>query len=276
MILQRILATKAEEVAAARAAIPLAGLRSRAAAAPAPRDFAGALARPRHLEQHPAAVSVAVIAEVKKASPSRGVIRPDFDPVAIARSYAAAGASAISVLTDQPFFQGHLDYLQQIRAAVDLPLLRKDFIIDPYQVYEARAAGADAVLLIVSALREAGRIRELRELAESLGMAALVEVHTRAELVTAVAAGARLIGVNNRNLQTFETRLETTLDLAQAVPPGVLLVSESGIKSPADCRLLHRAGARAVLVGEQLMRQPDPGVALQELVGAPPQGVPSL
>lgn len=268
MILERILAAKAEEVARARGAVPLAEVRAAAAAAPPPRDFAAALARPRHLGDHPGAVPVAVIAEVKRASPSRGVIRRDFDPVAIARAYARAGASAISVLTDAPFFQGHLDHLRAIRQAVDLPLLRKDFILDPYQVYEARAAGADAVLLIAAALGDAGRIQALRELAEDLGMAALVEVHTPAELEAALAAGARIVGINNRDLRTFETRLETTLELAGQVPPEVLLVSESGIRTPEDCRRVAAAGARAVLVGEQLMRQPDPGAALLELVGA--------
>ncbi|MFO7172401.1 MAG: indole-3-glycerol phosphate synthase TrpC [Bacillota bacterium] len=276
MILERILAAKAEEVARARAAVPLAEVRAAAAAAPPPRDFAAALARPRHLGDRPGAVPVAVIAEVKRASPSRGVIRRDFDPAAIARAYARAGASAISVLTDAPFFQGHLDHLRAVRQAVDLPLLRKDFILDPYQVYEARAAGADAVLLIAAALGDAGPIRALRELAEDLGMAALVEVHTPAELEMALAAGARIVGINNRDLRTFETRLETTLELAGQVPPEVLLVSESGIRTPEDCRRVAAAGARAVLVGEQLMRQPDPGAALLELVGAgrPGPGAP--
>lgn len=263
-ILATILARKAEAVAAARRALPLSEIEHLARAAEPPLDFAAAL---HHPPQDGRAAPVSVIAEVKKASPSRGVIRPDFDPVAIARDYAAAGASAISVLTDEPFFQGHLDYLRQIRVAVTLPLLRKDFVIDPYQVYEARAAGADAVLLIVAALHEAGRLRELRELAESLGLAVLVEVHTAAELAVAAASGARIIGINNRDLTTFHTSLQVSVDLAPQVPPGALLVSESGIGAAGDLVRLHAAGAHAVLVGESLMRQAAVAGALRALLG---------
>ncbi|BDG60635.1 indole-3-glycerol phosphate synthase TrpC [Caldinitratiruptor microaerophilus] len=256
MILDRILAAKAEEVAAARARRPLSAVEEAARAAPPPRDFAGAL-RPR------ASLPVAVIAEVKKASPSRGVLRADFDPVAIARGYQAGGAAAVSVLTDGPFFQGSLDHLRAVRQAVGVPLLRKDFLLEPYQVYEARAAGADAVLLIVAARPDAGWLREMQAVAAGLGMAALVEVHTAAELELALAAGARVVGINNRDLRTFETRLEVTLNLAPAVPPDVTLVSESGIRGPADCRRLAEAGVHAVLVGEHLVREPDPGAALR-------------
>lgn len=261
MILEQILATKAQEVAAARAARPLADLAGAARAAAPARDFAAALRRPR-----PGA-SLACIAEVKKASPSKGIIRADFDPVQIARRYAAAGAAAISVLTDAPYFQGALAHLEAIRAAVALPLLRKDFVIDPYQIYEARAAGADAILLIAAALPDAGRLREYRLLAADLGMAALVEVHTAAELELAVASGAEIIGINNRDLRTFQTSLDVTLALAPRVPPAALLVSESGIATRADCQRLAAAGAHAVLVGESLMRQPDPGAALGQLLG---------
>lgn len=261
MILDRILATKAEEVAAARAQQPLAAMQAAARAAAPARDFAGALRRPQ-----PGA-PVACVAEVKKASPSKGVIRPDFDPVQIARRYAAAGAAAISVLTDVQYFQGALAYLEAIHAAVPVPLLRKDFIIDAYQIYEARAAGADAILLIVAAIPDAPRLREYRLLAAELSMASLVEVHTAAELDIAVASGAGIIGINNRDLHTFHTSLDVTVTLAPQVPPEAILVAESGISSLADCRLLAGAGAHAVLVGESLMRRPDPGEALRQLLG---------
>lgn len=261
MILDRILATKEEEVAVARRERPLAAVRDAARSAPPARDFAAALRRPQ-----PGA-PLRCIAEVKKASPSKGVIRADFDPVQIARQYAAAGAAAISVLTDVQYFQGSLGYLEQIRAAVGVPLLRKDFLIDEYQIYEARAAGADAVLLIVAAIPDAARLRAYRELAGGLGMAALVEVHTAAELEIAVASGAEIIGINNRDLRTFVTSLDVTIGLAPQVPSGAILVAESGIATLADCRRLAAAGAHAVLVGESLMRQPDPGAALRRLLG---------
>jgi len=206
-----------------------------------------------------------LIAEVKKASPSRGLIRPDFDPVAIARTYESAGASTISVLTDEQYFQGRLEYLAAIRAAVNLPLLRKDFIIDAYQVFESRAAQADGILLIVAALSR-GQLSEFLGLADELGMASLVEVHTAEELDAALQVGARIVGVNNRDLRTFETKLETTLELASSVPADRVLVSESGILTRADVERLMEAGVDAILVGESLMRDPDPGVKVRELL----------
>jgi indole-3-glycerol phosphate synthase len=265
MILDRILATKAEEVAAARAARPLAAVKAAALAAPAPRPFRRALA---------AAAGVAVIAEVKKASPSKGLIRPDFDPVAIARAYESAGAACLSVLTDESYFQGSLAYLQAIRSEVGLPLLRKDFVIDEYQVCEARAAGADAILLIVAAFagesgggRTPADMNRLAALAADLGMDVLTEVHTAAELEIALASGAPLIGVNNRDLRTFHTTLDVTFALAPHVPADRLLVSESGIGTHDDLQRVGAAGAKAVLVGESLMRQPDVAVALRVLLG---------
>ena len=208
-----------------------------------------------------------VIAEVKKASPSRGVIRPDFEPAAIARAYAEAGAAAISVLTDAPFFQGSLAHLAAVRRAVKVPLLRKDFHLDPYQLWEAREAGADAVLLIAAALGPS-EIRDLLALSGEIGLAALVEVHTRPELATAIACGADLIGINNRNLQTFEVALETTFTLLSAVPDGAVLVSESGIGAPEEVARLAAAGADAILVGEGLLRHADVAAALRRLLGA--------
>ncbi|HYF95647.1 MAG TPA: indole-3-glycerol phosphate synthase TrpC [Symbiobacteriaceae bacterium] len=260
MILERILATKAQEVEAAQAARPLSRVMTAAAVAPAPRGFRRALA---------AAPGMAVIAEVKKASPSKGVIRPDFDPVAIARAYEIAGAACLSVLTDEPYFQGSLVYLQAIHKAVQLPLLRKDFIIDPYQVYEARAAGADAILLIVAAFPDDPRpMHELAALAASLGMDVLTEVHTAAELETALKSpAANLIGINNRDLHSFHTTIDVTLKLAPGVPNDRLLVSESGIATHFDLITLQKAGAGAVLVGESLMRQPDVAAALRTLRG---------
>jgi indole-3-glycerol phosphate synthase len=265
MILQQILRTKAQEVPAARARRPLEQVKAAALAAPAPRGFYRALAEP---------AGVQVIAEVKKASPSKGLIRPDFDPVAIARAYESAGAACLSVLTDEQFFQGSLDYLSQIRAAVALPLLRKDFVIDEYQVYEARAAGADAVLLIVAAFsgecadgRTPAEMQQLAALAAELGMDVLVEAHTGDELAIALASGARLIGVNNRDLKTFHTTLDVTFSLASRVPAGKLLVSESGIHTHEDIQRVGAVGAKAVLVGESLMRKPDVAVALRSLLG---------
>jgi indole-3-glycerol phosphate synthase len=271
MILQRILAAKVQEVAERRALRPTAEVERLAAGAPPARGFKAALAR---ASARALPVPVAVIAEVKKASPSKGVIRPDFDPVAIARSYQAGGAAALSVLTDEAFFQGHLDYLRAIRAAVDLPVLRKDFLIDPYQVYEARMAGADAVLLIVAAFHgpaASGRtltdLAALLRLTRALGMDALVEVHDEAEMAIAVAVGADLIGINNRNLQTFVTDLAVTERVAATCPPGALLVSESGLFTADQVRRVVGAGARAILVGESLMRQPDPGAGIRSLIG---------
>jgi indole-3-glycerol phosphate synthase len=260
-ILDRILATKRYEVAALKARKDYADLRARAADLPPARGFAGAL--------RAATPAIALIAEVKKASPSKGVIRADFDPVDIARAYHAGGADCLSVLTDATYFQGRLDYLGRIREAVPLPLLRKDFVIDPAQIYEARVAGADAVLLIVTAVPSPARLAELRHVAETLGMDALVEVHDRRELDLAAESGATLIGVNNRDLKTFDVRLETTIDLLPAFPPGALAVAESGIHTPEDVGRLHDAGAHAVLVGESLMRAPDVEAATRALLVKP-------
>ena len=234
------------------------------------RDFFTALRQPRF-------ASIALIAEVKKASPSAGVIWPDFDPFRIAKEYEAAGASCLSVLTDEKFFQGSLDYLRQIRAAVKLPLLRKDFIIDARQIAEAIEWGADAILLIVAILSDA-QLQEFHTLATGAGLAVLVEVHDEAELQRALAAGARLIGVNNRDLKTFKVDLATTERLAESLrrsPRGgeVLLVAESGIHSRADVERLTRCGAQAILVGESLMRQNNIHAKVGELLGAPPPPV---
>jgi indole-3-glycerol phosphate synthase len=256
-ILDRIVAYKRQEIDAARRRIPDAQLEKRLSAAPPPRDFRAAL------ERGPGA---GIIAEVKKASPSAGLLRADFDPVAIARTYEQNGAACISVLTDEPSFQGRLDYLTAIRAAVSPPLLRKDFILDRYQLLEARLAGADAVLLIAEILDETALPRLLREAGE-LGLQALVELYDRDNLPRVLASGARLIGINNRDLRTFQTRLEHTLDLMAALPPDVCLVSESGIRSRADIERLQAAGVRAVLIGETLMRADDPGAKLRQLRG---------
>jgi indole-3-glycerol phosphate synthase len=220
------------------------------------RAFAGALSRPGRVN---------VIAEHKRRSPSRGAIREDLAPADVARAYEAAGAAAISVLTDEPFFGGRLEHLQEARAACGLPVLRKDFVIDPWQVWEARAAGADAVLLIVAALDDAG-LGALLETASAAGMDALVEVHDRAELDRALAAGARVVGVNNRDLRTLAVSLETSLALAPAIPDDVVAVAESGIRTGADVRRLRDAGFDAFLVGEHLMSAPEPGAALRQLI----------
>jgi indole-3-glycerol phosphate synthase len=255
MILDEIVEAKREEIAEHRRQRTLAALADSALYRAPRRGFSAALARPGR----------AIIAEVKKASPSRGVIRADFDPVAIARGYQSGGARAISVLTDAPFFQGSLAYLEAIRHVVDVPLLRKDFLVDPYQVHEARAFGADAVLLICGILGD-GALRELRALAESLGLDALVEVHSAAELERAVAAGASLIGINNRDLRTFVTRLEVAETLAPLAPARATVVAESGFKTVADLERLESAGVRAFLVGETLMAAPDPESALRGLL----------
>lgn len=261
-ILTRILAHKAEEVARQRAKLPLSVLEERIARAPAIRDFAAALRRPP---------ATALIAEVKKASPSRGVLIEPFDHLAIAATYAAAGAAALSVLTDVRFFQGSLKYLEAIRGLPGIPpLLRKDFLVDLYQVYEARAYGADAILLIVGALAD-GPLAELHALAGELGMAALVEVHTPAELERALAVGARVVGVNNRDLHSFSTSLATTEALARMLPAGPerpILVSESGIFTPEHVALVRSYGADAVLVGEALVTAPDIGARARALVEA--------
>jgi indole-3-glycerol phosphate synthase len=255
-ILDEILAHKRTEVAAAKARVAPGALAERAEGCTEPlRGFRRALER---------APAPAVIAEVKRRSPSKGEIRADFEPVGCARAYAEGGAAALSVLTDERYFGGHLDFLAAIRRAVSLPILRKDFTVDAYQIDEARAAGADAVLLIVAALEPAA-LTALRARAAELGLDALIEVHDERELETALAAGADLVGVNNRDLRTFVTDLTVTERLAARVPASVLLVAESGIARPADVARLAKAGARAFLVGESLMREPEPGKALRRL-----------
>ncbi|QEL20305.1 indole-3-glycerol phosphate synthase TrpC [Limnoglobus roseus] len=258
-ILDRIVETKWQEIAAAKALLPAADLESRIADLPPTRDFVAALSRPGE---------VRIIAEVKKASPSAGVIRADFDPVRIATTYAEHGAACLSVLTDEQYFQGHLDYLAAIRRAVNVPLLRKEFILDRYQLLEARAAGADAVLLIAEIL-PGTRLGELHFEARELGLHVLVELHDAEELPRVLDSGAVLVGINNRDLRTFTTRLDHTLDLMPRIPPAVTVVSESGIKTRADLDRLAAAGVRAVLVGESLMRSPDIGAALDALRGGP-------
>jgi len=259
-ILRKILCRKREEVAQRSAVLPLNELSQRAQAAAPVRGFA------RALRDSVEAGQSAVIAEIKKASPSKGVLRENFDPAAIARSYQAGGASCLSVLTDVDFFQGADEYLQQARAACALPVLRKDFVLDPYQVYEARALGADCILLIVAALEDE-MLMELLQLAGHLGMDALVEVHDATEMERALATPASLIGVNNRNLRTFETSLETTIELLPAFPLDRLLVTESGIHSRDDVQLMRNNGVHAFLVGEAFMRADNPGERLAELFG---------
>lgn len=258
MILDTIVAYKRTELETRRSRVPRAELERAAAAAPPCRSLADAL---RAESTNPR-----IIAEVKKSSPSRGVIRADFDPAAIARAYARKGAVALSVLTDEHFFMGSTEYLRTVRDLVDVPVLRKDFVFDAYQLVETRAIGADAVLLIVAVLGDA-LLGRMLETARALGLEALVEVHTRDELRVATAAGAAIIGINNRNLQTFETSLETTLGLAADVPGDVVLVSESGINDRADIACLQQAGVDAFLIGEAFMRAPDPGAALAGLLG---------
>jgi indole-3-glycerol phosphate synthase len=256
-ILKRILNVKELEVAAAKRERPLSVLRADRAAEPV-RDFVGAL-RSRISAGHPA-----VIAEIKKASPSRGLLRADFAPAAIAAGYEQHGAACLSVLTDAEFFQGRLDDLRAARAACALPVLRKDFIVDEYQLHEARAAGADCVLLIVAAL-ELPRMRELEAAARELGLAVLVEAHDADELEQALELTTPLIGINNRNLRTFETRLETTLDLVDRVPDSRVIVTESGIAGRDDVRRMRAAGVNCFLVGEAFMRAADPGAELDRL-----------
>jgi indole-3-glycerol phosphate synthase len=257
-ILLTILARKAEEVRERSARVPLHALSAQCVDLPATRPFADAL------EAKIAQGLPAVIAEIKKASPSKGVIRADFDPAAIARSYEAAGAACLSVLTDADFFQGSDAFLQQAREACSLPVLRKDFVIDAYQVYEARVLGADCVLLIVAALDDA-TLLELSLLAADLGMDVLVEAHDRLELERALDVPARLMGINNRDLRSFEVSLDTTLALKDRVPDGRVLVTESGIASPDDVRRMRGFGVQAFLVGEACMRVADPGAELRRL-----------
>jgi indole-3-glycerol phosphate synthase len=256
-ILDEIVVSKRAEVAIARVKCPLEQLVMRAREAPAPRDFRAAL-----LGRGP----IRLIAEIKKASPSAQVIRPDFDPVAIARTYEQHGASCLSVLTDTPFFHGHLKHLTEVRGAVAIPVLRKDFLIDEYQIFEARIAGADAVLLIAEILDDT-MLTCFREQANRLGMAALVEFHDVANLDRVLASGADLIGINNRNLNDFSTDLEHTLRLRDQIPREVVLVSESGIRSRADVLRLEAAEISAILVGESLMRSADIGLAVSRLLG---------
>jgi indole-3-glycerol phosphate synthase len=259
-ILQRIVATKHDEVRLARERTSLAQLRVKVGGADAPRDFTGAL------RTAIAAGRSAVIAEVKKASPSKGVLRADFDPAAIGASYARHGAACLSVLTDVQYFQGAPEFLQQARTASGLPVLRKDFIIDDYQVVEARSWGADAILLIVAAL-DRPRLHAFEAAAHELGMAVLVEVHDAAELDLALELKTPLIGINNRNLRTFETRLEVTLDLLPRIGPDRIVVTESGILSSPDVARMRAAGVNAFLVGEAFMRADDPGAELARLFG---------
>jgi indole-3-glycerol phosphate synthase len=256
-VLARIVDTKRREVAAAKARVPVADLLRRCADLPACRGFERAIR---------SASGIAVIAEVKKASPSAGVIRADFDPVQIARTYERHGASCLSVLTDEEYFQGTLEYMTAARAAVQIPVLRKEFIIDEYQVAEARAAGADAVLLIAECL-PGERLKALHTAAGELGLDVLVELHDADQLARVLDTGATLVGVNNRDLRTFTTRLEHTLDLLPQFPASVAVVSESGIRTHAELRRLQAAGVRAVLVGESLMRSADIGAALDALRG---------
>jgi len=259
-ILQRIMAVKAGEVAAAKAQLPLAQVQAAARAAAPARDFAGAM------RSRITAGRSAVIAEVKKASPSKGVLRESFDPAAIAASYERHGAACLSVLTDSQFFQGKLDDLKSARGACKLPVLRKDFMMDPYQIYEARAAGADCILLIVAALTPE-KLNELEAVAVELGLSVLVEVHDGAELETALQLKSPLIGINNRNLRTFETTLETTLGLLSRVPEDRLVITESGILKPEDVARMRAHQVHGYLVGEAFMRTPDPGVELERLFG---------
>jgi len=259
-ILEHIVAAKRREVEQRQARTSEAELERRLVDAPPIRDFHAALSHPGQLR---------LIAEIKKASPSAGVLRADFDPVAIARIYAGHGADALSVLTDEPFFQGRLEHLTAVRHAVALPILRKDFVLDSYQIVEARASGADAVLLIAEVLEGAALPRLLRRVHE-LGMEALVELHDSANLTRVLDSGARVVGVNNRDLRSFVTRLEHTLELAPRVPPDICLGSESGICTRQDMLRLAAAGVRAVLVGETLMRSADIASKLAELTGTTP------
>ncbi len=259
-ILKKIIARKREEIEAGRAEKPLEALQAEAAEAFPPRGFVKAL------QTRIAAGRPGVIAEIKKASPSKGVLRPDFRPREIALSYAVNGAACLSVLTDRDFFQGAPEYLQQARAVCELPVLRKDFIIDPWQVYESRAMGADCILLIAACLDD-DQLRALNDLGRSLGMDVLIEVHDAEELERALAVDNPMVGINNRNLRTFEVSLETTLELLERIPDDRLVVTESGILKPEDVALMRENGVNAFLVGEAFMRAEDPGARLAELFG---------
>lgn len=255
-VLDKIVTKKREEIACAKDAISIDVLRSQLADAPPVRSFFDALA---------ADGPIKLIAEVKKASPSKGIIREDFHPVEIAKTYATSGATCISVLTDESFFHGHIEYLSAIREAVDVPLLRKDFILDSYQLVQARVAGADAVLLIAECLDDCN-LRKLHNEAIELGMTPLVEFYEPANLARVIEAGATLIGINNRDLRTFETDLQHTIDLRKRIPADHLVVGESGIHDPVDVRLLSDASVDAILVGESLMSEPDIGAAVKKLL----------
>ncbi len=261
-ILKKIVDYKRDELAQVKRTTSLLELKARLAGRDdQPRDFVGALLAAEAAER------AAVIAEVKKGSPSKGLIRADFDPLAIAGTYAENGAACLSVLTDEHFFLGKLDYLAAIRSVVSVPLLRKDFIFDPYQIFEARVAGADAILLI-AAMLELTQLRDFTALARELSLDVLLEVHDEAELETALQVNCTLIGINNRNLRTFATDLATTERLAKLIPGGRVIVAESGINTHSDILRLQRAGARAFLVGESLMRETDVGAKLRELLGS--------
>jgi indole-3-glycerol phosphate synthase len=255
-ILDDIVRNKRDELTRRRAAVAQSALESRCRHLPPAHDFEDAL--------RPVAGGVKLIAEVKKASPSRGVLKADLDPVALATAYARGGADALSIVTDAKYFQGSLDTLESVQAAVDVPLLRKDFTLDEYQLWEARASGADAALLIVAIL-EPVLLRDLLQAAKGVGLATLVECHTAGEVEAALGAGARIVGINNRDLRTFDTRLETTLALLPLIPPGPIVVSESGFFTAHDVRRVVAAGAHAVLVGEGLVRAPDVGAKIREL-----------
>ncbi len=257
-ILNKIIATKHEEIAAALAVKPLAVVEAEAAAQPAPRDFVGAI-RDKHSHGQPG-----IIAEIKKASPSKGVIRPDFHPADIARSYEQHGAACLSVLTDRQYFQGSPEYLQAARAACNLPVLRKDFMVDAYQVAEARAMGADAILLIAAALT-LPEMQALEAQAHAYGMAVLVEVHNGEELDAALQLKTPLLGINNRNLRTFDVTLDTTLGLLDRIPADKIVVTESGIVTPEDVALMRNNKVQTFLVGEAFMRAPEPGLELARL-----------
>jgi indole-3-glycerol phosphate synthase len=260
-ILQKILQRKREEITERSRTLGMDDLKRQIKSASAPRGFI------RAIENKIRQGQPGIIAEIKKASPSKGVIRANFNPVEIAKSYEQHGAACLSVLTDRDFFQGHEEYLQQARAATSLPVIRKDFIIDPYQVYEARAINADCILLIVAALDDA-QLKNLLALAHELGMDVLMEVHDHEEMQRAIASGARLIGINNRNLRTFEVSLQNTLGMLDRVPADRILVTESGIHAAADVKLMRDHQVHAFLVGEAFMRAADPGAKMAELFGS--------
>lgn len=258
-ILNKILLDKAQEVVERAEQVPLSKLAGQIEAMPATRGFSA------EIEKKVRARHTAVIAEIKKASPSKGVIREDFKPTDIARSYAENGATCLSVLTDEKYFQGHADYLQEARSSCNLPVLRKDFMVDPYQVYEARVMGADAILLIAAALGDP-MMSDLEQCAQSLGLDVLVEVHNEQELERALRLQTPLLGINNRNLRTFETNLNTTISMLAKIPQDKVVISESGIHTPEDIRVLRDNGVFGFLIGEAFMREKNPGAALRKLI----------